>query len=140
MEYDIEKIRQMAARYYDGDTSVEEENILREFFGSMQMASVPKDLQGLAKMIHGFRSMSEERMPGRHGVKRIVLTIVSVAAVVVLIVFHPASSTVYGYDADGRKITDPEEAVAMSAPVFSDLSALGATVDSAEEIIRLLND
>lgn len=139
MEYDIEKIRLIAAKYYDGESSVEEERLLREFFGSMQMSAVPQDLRPLARMLGGFRSMLRERMPARRGRRRILLLAASVAAALILTVFRPSAEVVYGYDSEGKAITDPEQALAMSASVFSDLSALGETVDSAEEIIDFLN-
>ena len=139
MEYDIEKIRQIAAKYYDGESSVEEERLLREFFGSMQMASVPQDLRPLARMVGSFRSMSQERMPVRRVKRRFLLVAASVAAALVLILLRPSPEVVYGYDSDGKEITDPQQAMAMSASVFSDFSAFGEAVNSAEEILEFLN-
>ena len=138
MEYDIEKIRQIAAKYYDGESSVEEERLLREFFGSMQMASVPQDLRPLARMLGSFRSMSQERMPVRR-VKRCFLLVAASVAALVLILLRPSPEVVYGYDSDGKEITDPQQAMAMSASVFSDFSAFGEAVNSAEEILEFLN-
>ena len=56
MEYDIMKIRSLCDKYFDGDTTVEEEMILRDYF--TQEKDVPADLKAVKVMICGLSDAS----------------------------------------------------------------------------------
>ena len=56
MEYDIMKIRSLCDKYFDGDTTVEEEMMLRDYF--TQEKDVPADLKAVKVMICGFSDAS----------------------------------------------------------------------------------
>ena len=56
MEYDIIKIRSLCDRYFDGDTTAEEEMILRDYF--TQTKDVPADLKAVKVMICGLSDAS----------------------------------------------------------------------------------
>ena len=49
MEFDINKIRALCDRYFDGDTTAEDEQMLREYFSSAQ--DVPADLKAVKVII-----------------------------------------------------------------------------------------
>lgn len=56
MEFDINKIRALCDRYFDGDTSAEEESTLRSYFTQVQ--DVPADLKAVKVMICGMDEAS----------------------------------------------------------------------------------
>lgn len=56
MEYDIMKIRSLCDKYFDGDTTVEEEMMLRDYF--TQEKDVPADLKAVKVMICGLSDAS----------------------------------------------------------------------------------
>jgi hypothetical protein len=51
MEYDINKIRTLCDRYFDGDTTAEEELLLREYFNRTK--DIPADLRAVKVMMTG---------------------------------------------------------------------------------------
>ena len=143
MDYDVEKMRLLAGKYFDGTSSDEEEKILRNYF--LETREVPQDLRSLASMMLAYRSMSEERMRPRRRrpyvrFVRFVLCAAAAAAAVLLAVLVPSSGTVFGYDSDGCPITSRQEVAMRSEPAFSDLSALGLAMDSAEELLSMFKD
>ena len=56
MEYDIMKIRSLCDRYFDGDTTAEEEMMLRDYF--TQTKDIPADLKAVKVMICGLSDAS----------------------------------------------------------------------------------
>ncbi len=59
MEYDIIKIRSLCDRFFDGDTTAEEEMMLRDYFA--QEKDVPADLMAVKVMICGMSEAASMR-------------------------------------------------------------------------------
>ncbi len=113
MEYDINKIRTLCDRYFDGDTSAEEEQQLREYFNHVK--DIPADLRAVKVMMTGMSEAAamtySPPAPARKGIIRKIVwgTISAAAAISLFVALHDRE--VYGYDADGRAITDPKVAL-----------------------------
>jgi len=133
MEYDINKIRTLCDRYFDGDTTAKEEQLLKEYFNSTE--NVPADLRAVKVMICGMAAASEmtysPNVPARKGiVRKIVWGTISAAAAVGLFI-SVFDREIYGYDADGRAITDPQKAL-ESTECLALLDKLETTINIAE--------
>ena len=145
MEYDINKIRALCDRYFNGETSAEEEQRLREYFSRAE--DVPADLRAVKVMLCGMddaASMTYSHSgTGQHtphgsvrkmSIRRIIWgTIAAAASVAICISLF--NREVYGYDADGKAITDPQVAL-ESTVLLSHLSKLETTIDIAEMITQ----
>ena len=137
MEFDINMIRALCDRYFDGDTSAEEELTLRSFFTQAQ--EVPEDLKAVKMMICGMDEASRmtyvpaAARPVRK-VRRIFWGMVAAAASAAICI-SIANREIYGYDADGNAITDPQVAL-ESTVLLSHLSKLETTIDIAEMITQ----
>jgi hypothetical protein len=59
MEYDIIKIRSLCDRFFDGDTTAEEEMMLRDYF--TQEKDIPADLKAVKVMICGMSEAASMR-------------------------------------------------------------------------------
>jgi hypothetical protein len=137
MEYDINKIRTLCDRYFDGDTTAEEEQLLREYFNHVK--DIPADLRAVKVMMTGMSEAAamtySPPAPARKGiVRKIVWGTISAAAAISLFVAL-SGREVYGYDADGKVITDPDIAF-ESTKYLSYLSQLEATIDIAQMITQ----
>lgn len=137
MEYDINNIRQLCERYFDGETSAEEEMVLRSYF--LEADDVPEDLKSVKVMICGFREAASityrpaagaGRQPGK--VRRLVWAAAGVAAAAVLCI-GLFRKEVYGYDADGNIITDPQVALEGTS-CLAYLDNLQTSIDIAQMI------
>ena len=89
MEYDIIKIRSLCDKFFDGETSAEEEMMLRDYFA--QADDIPADLKAVKVMICGLSDASAmtyaPKTSGlRSHVRKIVWGTIAVAASVSLIV------------------------------------------------------
>ena len=137
MEYDINKIRTLCDRYFDGDTTAEEEQLLREYFNHVK--DIPADLRAVKVMMTGMSEAAamtySSPAPARKGIiRKIVWGTISAAAAIGLFV-SLFDREIYGYDADGKAITDPDIAV-ESTKYLSDLSQLETTIDIAQMITQ----
>ena len=137
MEYDINKIRALCDRYFDGETSAEEELALKEYFSLAD--EIPEDLQAIKVMICGFAdaaSMKYRPAPAKPKgtFRRLAWGTVAAAASVALCVAY-FNREIYGYDADGKAITDPEIAL-EGTQYLSYLSQLETTIDIAQMITQ----
>ena len=137
MEYDINKIRMLCDRYFDGDTSAEEEQLLREYFNHVK--DIPTDLRAVKVMMTGMSEAAamtySPPAPARKGiVRKIVWGTISAAAAIGLFV-SLFDREIYGYDADGKAITDPDIAF-ESTKYLSYLSQLETTIDIAQTITQ----
>ena len=143
MEYDIKMIRALCDKYFDGRTSAEEERTLKSYFTKVQ--DIPRDLKAVKVMICGMDEASKMAYvpaaaePVRAGrmsmkVRRIIWSTIAAAASVV-ICFSLFNREIYGYDADGKAITDPQVAL-ESTVLLSHLSKLETTIDIAEMITQ----
>ena len=137
MEYDINKIRMLCDRYFDGDTTAEEEQLLREYFNHVK--DIPADLKAVKVMMTGMSEAAamtySPPAPARKGIiRKIVWGTISAAAAIGLFV-SLFDREIYGYDADGKAITDPDIAF-ESTKYLSYLSQLEATIDIAQMITQ----
>ena len=143
MEYDINMIRALCDKYFDGGTSAEEERTLKSYFTKVQ--DIPGDLKAVKVMICGMDEASnmayvpaaaEPMRAGRMSMKvrRIIWSTIAAAASIA-ICFSLFNREIYGYDADGKAITDPQVAL-ESTVLLSHLSKLETTIDIAEMITQ----
>lgn len=137
MEYDINEICALCDRYFDGETSAEEELALKEYFCLSE--EIPEDLKAVKVMVCGFAeaaSMTYRPAPAKPKgmVKRLVWGTIAAAASVALC-FAYFNREIYGYDADGKAITDPEVAL-EGTQYLSYLSQLETTIDIAQMITQ----
>ena len=137
MEYDINKIRMLFDRYFDGDTTAEEEQLLREYFNHTK--DIPADLRAVKVMMTGMSEAAamtySPPAPARKGiVRKIVWGTISAAAAIGLFV-SLFDREIYGYDANGKAITDPDIAF-ESTKYLSYLSQLETTIDIAQMITQ----
>ena len=143
MEYDIKMIRILCDKYFDGRTSAEEERTLKSYFTKVQ--DIPGDLKAVKVMICGMDEASnmayvpaaaEPMRAGRMSMKvrRIIWSTIAAAASIA-ICFSLFNREIYGYDADGKAITDPQVAL-ESTVLLSHLSKLETTIDIAEMITQ----
>lgn len=142
MEYDINRIRTLCDKYFDGETTVDEEIMLKAYF--MASAEVPSDLRAVKVMICGMEEASKmtyspapakpARSFGNGRFGRIIWGTVAAAASVAICI-SLFNREIYGYDADGKAITDPQVAL-ESTVLLSHLSKLETTIDIAEMITQ----
>lgn len=137
MEYDINKIRTLCDKYFDGDTTAEEEQLLREYFNHVK--DIPADLRAVKVMMTGMSEAAamtySPPAPARKGIiRKIVWGTISAAAAIGLFV-SLFDREIYGYDADGKAITDPDIAF-ESTKYLSYLSQLETTIDIAQMITQ----
>lgn len=134
MEYDINKIRALCDRYFDGDITEDEEMTLKSWF--LNTEEVPSDLKSVKAMFRGFEEAAAMTYrPSMAGKKRQRTfgrifwgTVAAAAAAAVCIgVFN---REIYGYDADGKAITDPQVAM-ESTSYLSYLDNLETSIDIA---------
>ncbi len=138
MEYDINKIRALCDRYFDGETTVDEDLMLKAYF--MTTEDVPTDLKAVKAMICGMEDASKmtyspapanpARTFGNGRLGRIIWGTVAAAASVAICI-SLFNREIYGYDADGKAITDPQEAL-ESTECLALLDKLETTINIAE--------
>ena len=138
MEYDINRIRALCDKYFDGETTVDEEIMLKAYF--MTSKDVPTDLKAVKAMICGMEEASKmtyspapakpARTFGNGRFGRIIWgTVAATASVAICISLF--NREIYGYDADGKAITDPQEAL-ESTECLALLDKLETTINIAE--------
>ncbi len=146
MEYDINRIRTLCDKYFDGETTVDEEIMLKAYF--MTSADVPSDLRAVKAMICGMEEASKmtyspapakpARSFGNGIFGRIIWGTVAAAASVALCI-SLFNREIYGYDAEGKAITDPQEAL-EGTKYLAYLSRLETTIDIAQMITLEMED
>ena len=146
MEYDINRIRTLCDKYFDGETTVDEEIMLKAYF--MASADVPSDLRAVKAMICGMEEASKmtyshapakpARSFGNGRLGRIIWGTVAAAASVAICI-SLFNREIYGYDADGKAITDPQEAL-EGTKYLAYLSRLETTIDIAQMITLEMED
>lgn len=133
MEYDINKIRNLCDRYFDGDITEDEERTLRAWF--LHTEDIPADLKAVKTIFCGFEKAAEmtyrpsaPRKKTHKTIGRIFWgTVVAAAAAVCIGIFN---REIYGYDADGKAITDPQVAMESTA-YLAYLDNLKTSIDIA---------
>ena len=138
MEYDINRIRTLCDKYFDGETTVSEELMLKTYF--MTSEDVPDDLKAVKAMICGMEEASKmtystapakpARSFGKERFGRIIWGTMAAAASVAICI-SLFNHEIYGYDADGKAITDPHIAL-ESTECLALLGKLETTIDIAE--------
>ena len=124
MEYDINKIRVLCGRYFDGDITEDEEMTLKSWF--LNTEEVPSDLKPVKAMFRGFEEAAAMRY--RTFGRIFWGTVAAAAAAAVCIgIFN---REIYGYDAAGKAITDPQVAM-ESTSYLSYLDNLETSIDIA---------
>jgi hypothetical protein len=102
MEYDIMKIRSLCDRYFDGETTAEEELALREYFASEK--DIPEDLKAVKIMICGFSAAADMTYSPKAVRRRPMLgkiiwgTVAAAAIIAVCFVFKPKEISGYATD------------------------------------------
>lgn len=112
MEFDINMIRTLCERYFDGETTSEEEKTLRAYF--RQVRDIPADLHSVKVMVCGLEDASvmtyKPAARARMTARKIFWGVVATAAAVVICI-GLFNREIYGYDAEGNAITDPKTAL-----------------------------
>lgn len=140
---DIARIRFLCDRYFEGEISDKEEEVLRNYFA--EAGNVPDDMKSVSEMFKGFKEISGMRFhqaytaatPGRKSgwrlrSRHIIMTAASAAAVAAVVLIF-SNREIYGYDSNGNPITDCETALAQ-AEQLSILSDFGKSMDIAMEL------
>jgi len=144
--------RRIAERYFDGESTPDEEAILRDFFRETPPDALPKEMRSMAAMFRGFSAIGEEKMSSEYGrallghqVSRPIIrrrpfiwgASLLAAASMALAVIIPATRTVYGYTADGKAITDPATALEQ-ADCLGELASLESSMEIADGLLMMM--
>lgn len=141
MEFDINRIRTLCDKYFDGETSVDEEMALKAYFKASE--NVPADLKAVKVMICGMEeaaSMAYVPSSSKPSVRlRRIIRVTMAAAASAVIFLTVFNREIYGYDAEGKAITDPQVAL-RSTECLAMLDRLEATIDIAELLAKEMED
>jgi len=129
MEYD--KLRELLNKYFEGDTALEEEAILRNYF-SEEEALHPDFIFAREFFLHWTESRQVEYKDSHHDKKNIAIKkrnrlgwlaiAASVCLLVIAVLFWPVQQqTVYAY-INGQPITDKEVALAEMEKALEQVS------------------
>ena len=135
MESEINRIRLLCDRYFEGETTAVEEQAIREYFARAR--DIPDDMKSGTTMMCGFAQAASMTYEGATAVSRnkgIIPKVIwgSVAAAAsIALCMTLYNSPIYGYDADGNAITDPEKALADDS-YLANLDMLETTINIAE--------
>lgn len=135
MESEINRIRLLCDRYFEGETTAVEEQAIREYFARAR--DIPDDMKSVRTMMCGFAQAASMTYDGATTVSRnkgiihkvIWGSIAAAASIALCMTLY--NSPIYGYDADGNAITDPETALA-DASYLANLDMLETTINIAE--------
>lgn len=137
---DIDRLGMLSEQYLDGVLDDAGEAELRELLCRMPEEIIPSEYKPLALMFRGFSEMRLETVPQRKNGRMylpIAVSIAVAAAVSAAVIFSRV--TVYGYDFDGRPITDPEKALSQTEYLHV-LKQLEISLRTADELaVRLEN-
>ena len=135
MESEINRIRLICDKYFEGETTAVEEQAIREYFARAR--DIPDDMKSVRTMMCGFAQAASMTYDGATTVSRnkgiihkvIWGSIAAAASIALCMTLY--NSPIYGYDADGNAITDPETALA-DASYLANLDMLETTINIAE--------
>lgn len=135
MESEINRIRLLCDRYFEGETTAVEEQAIREYFAHAR--DIPDDMKSVRTMMCGFAQAASMTYDGATAVSRnkgiihkvIWGSIAAAASIALCMTLY--NSPIYGYDADGNAITDPDKALA-DASYLANLDMLETTINIAE--------
>ena len=135
MEYDINRITALCEKYFDGTTSSEEDQLLRDYF--TDAGDIPETLRSMKVMMCGLSEAAaltyeQKAVTVKRGlVRRIVWSSFAAASIALCVAIFNRET--YGYSIDGKAITDPEKALEGTV-YLSYLSQLETTIDIAQAI------
>ena len=137
MESEINRIRLLCDKYFEGETTAVEEQAIREYFARAR--DIPDDMKSVRTMMCGFAQAASMTYEGATAVSRnkgiipkvIWGSVAAAASIALCITLY--NSPIYGYDADGNAITDPEKALA-DASYLANLDMLETTINNAEKL------
>ena len=135
MESEINRIRLLCDKYFEGETTAVEEQAIREYFARAR--DIPDDMKSVMTMMCGFAQAASMTYDGATAVSRnkgIIHKVIwgsTAAAASIALCMTLYNSPIYGYDADGNAITDPEKALA-DASYLANLDMLETTINIAE--------
>ena len=142
MDYDINKIRILCKKYFEGETSTEEEKFLKRWFAQND---VPADLMSVKFMLCGFEKAGHMKYrPVRNkrnsrSIFRKIIWATSAVAAAAAICFGIFNRDIYGYDADGKAITDAQ--TALEGTIYlTYLDKLETTIDIAQMLTSELEN
>ena len=133
MEYDIMKIRLLCDRYFDGDTTAEEEMMLRDYF--TQEKDIPADLKAVKVMICGLSDASSMKYapktvrPKSYLRKLVWGTMAAAASVAMIIALRSRGATDAVYE--NAEIVDQMESL-EGMKYLTYLEKFEMTIDMAE--------
>lgn len=135
MESEINRIRLLCDRYFEGETTAVEEQAIREYFARAR--DIPDDMKSVRTMMCGFAQAASMTYDGATTISRnkgiihkvIWGSIAAAASIALCMTLY--NSPIYGYDADGNAITDPDKALA-DASYLANLDMLETTINIAE--------
>ena len=133
MEYDIIKIRSLCDRFFDGDTTAEEEMMLRDYF--TQEKDIPADLKAVKVMICGMSEAASMRYEPKASkqknfVRKLVWGTMAAAASVAMIIALRGLGT-SGETSERTLIADQMEAL-EGIKYLTYLEKFEATMEVAE--------
>ncbi|HHT52797.1 MAG: hypothetical protein PHR19_03605 [Bacteroidales bacterium] len=116
----LQEVEKLIERYYEGETSVAEENLLREYLSGK---NVPAQFE-TEKAIFGYFESEKERQTVRL-VPRALKWVASAAAIAVVVfisvwLLNQPVETSYAY-VDGKKITDKNEIITLAQTTIGNL-------------------
>ena len=122
MVYDVKQIQELLDKYFEGETSLQEEQILKDYF--LSTADIPAEWYSAKAMFTGFCSNKEvtsrtvivkkKGMP----LKRIAAAVAVVALLSVSVaLFVPKEKEIYCY-VNGKPVTDYELALKHAERAF----------------------
>ncbi|HOH23401.1 MAG TPA: hypothetical protein PLH70_06905 [Bacteroidales bacterium] len=115
----LQEAEKLIERYYEGETSVAEENLLREYLSGK---NVPAQFEA-EKAIFGYFKSEKEKKNVRVLSKTLkwVASVAAVAAVfITVLLINQPSATSYAY-VDGKKITNKKEILTLAQTTIDNL-------------------
>ena len=133
----LKEAEKLIEKYYEGETTVAEENLLRKYLSGK---NVPAQFETEKAILDYFASEKEKKSVRL--VPNTVKWIASVAAAAIVVIFlsilfnNPSSATSYAYE-DGKKITDKNEIRALAQIAVGNLVSGTDEVEEGLENIQL---
>ena len=122
MVYDVKQIQELLDKYFEGETSLQEEQILKDYF--LNTADIPAEWYSAKAMFTGFCSNKEVTsrtiIVRKKGIslKRIAAAVAVVALLSVSVaLFVPKEKEIYCY-VNGKPVTDYELALKHAERAF----------------------
>lgn len=129
----LQEAEKLIEKYYEGETSVSEENLLCEYFSGK---NVPAKFEA-EKAIFGYFANEKEKkfVKLRPYALKWVSSIAAVAAIFLSILFNLPSATSYAY-VDGKKITNKKKIIVLAQTTVGNLVSEMDDVEKGLENIQ----